>query len=187
MAYDVHFNSLLINCRSLRTKLVSLSDNFNMNKSTVALLTETWFNKGNRKLAHDLNHLNQQHDISLLRRDRSSRGGGLAIAFDSKTAEFKKAQLKILKGCEHEILVAHGKMNGVKKSHLVIVGYIPPSYNSAQNKSFLDVLSDAISEARSKFPESWVTLGGDWNNRDIGSVLALFPDCLLYTSPSPRD
>ena len=37
-------------------------------------------------------------------------------------------------------------------------------------------LADAISEARSKHPESWITIGGDWNNRDLTPVLSLFPD-----------
>ena len=157
-----------------------------MNKSTVALLTETWFNKGNKKLAHDLKQLSQQHEISLLRKDRTSRGGGVALAFDSTSAEFKKVQLRTLKGCEHEILVAHGRVHGVKKSHLVFVGYIPPSYMSAQNKGFFDVLTDAMSEAWSKFPESWVTLGGDWNNRDLAPVLTLFPDLKMVESGPTR-
>ena len=39
MTYDIKLNLLLINCRSLRQKLPSLSDNFTMNDSAVALLT----------------------------------------------------------------------------------------------------------------------------------------------------
>ena len=43
-----------------------------------------------------------------------------------------------------------------------------------------------MSEARSKFPESWVTLGGDWNNRDLSPVLTLFPDLKLIDSEPTR-
>ena len=87
MIADVTFNSLLIICQSLRPKLDSLASNFKMNKSVVALLTETWFNKGNKKLREDLIKLEQAHDIKILRKDRNSRGGGVALAFDSSKCE----------------------------------------------------------------------------------------------------
>ena len=149
----------------------SLSDNFRMNDLTVALLTETWFNKGNKKIAFDVKTLDQKDNTSLLRRDRSSRGGGVALAFNSNTCDFKKVQLKMLRGSDFEILAAKGKIHGVKKPHLIFTCYVPPSYSSSQTKQFFDLLTDAVSEARSKHPEPWITIGG----------------CLLYTSPSPRD
>ena len=61
-----------------------------MNDSTVALLTETWFNKGNKQVAHELEILDQRDDIVILRKDRTSRGGRVALGFNSKKAEFKK-------------------------------------------------------------------------------------------------
>ena len=141
------------------------------------MLTETWLNKGNKKILHDLRSLAQEHNIHVLRKDRTSRGGGVALAFNSKTSDFRKLPLKSLVGTTLEILAAKGKINGVKKPHLVFVCYLPPSYNASQNASFFDKLTYAISEARSKHPESWLTVGGTGT---IGT-------CLLYTSPSPRD
>ena len=88
-----------------------------MNKTTIALLTETtWFSKGNKKISHDLKTLELRDDIALLRKDRSSRGGGIALAFDSKTSDFKKLPLSSLRGQEYEILAARGKITGVKKN-----------------------------------------------------------------------
>ena len=159
-----------------------------MNRSTVALLTETWFNKGNKKTAHDLQVLNQKNGIAVLRKDRTSRGGGIAIAYDQKIASFKKIPLNTLRGSKFEIMAASGKINGIKKNHIVFVCYLPPSYTASENRLFFDVLTDAVSEAHSKFPESWVTIGGDWNNRALDPVLDLFPDLsIIPSAPTRKD
>ena len=180
-----------------------------MNDATVAILTETWFSKGNKRVSAALNVLSQRDGISFIRRDRNTRGGGVALAFDSNKSDFKKMALKSLRGNEFEILVGKGKLHGIKKSHLVVACYLPPAYSAKQTKDFFDVLTDAISEARAQCPDSWVTVGGDWNGRPLGDITSLFPDllvvdspptrknatldvmvnnyCLLYTSPSPRD
>ena len=72
VALDVEMNTLLINCRSLTTKLTSLSNNFSMNSATLAILTETWFSMGNKRIAHELNVLSQRDGISFLRKDRNT-------------------------------------------------------------------------------------------------------------------
>ena len=197
VAVDVKMNALLINCRSLSSKLTSLSDNFKTNKATMALLTETWFNKGNKKISHDLNILDQRDNIRFIRRDRNTRGGGVAIAFDHSIIDLKKMSLKSLHKSGFEILVGQGKLNGNKKKQLVFACYIPPSYSTKQNRDFFDTLTDAISETQSIVPDAWITLCGDWNGRSLSEIMRLFPDivevmspptsCLLYTSPSPRD
>ena len=94
VALDVEMNTLLINCRSLTTKLTSLSNNFSMNSATLAILTETWFSMGNKRIAHELNVLSQRDGISFLRKDRNTWGGGVAIAFNSAKMDLKKLPLK---------------------------------------------------------------------------------------------
>ena len=183
IALDVELNALLINCRSLPPKLTSLAENFKTNKATLALLTETWFSKGNKKVAHGLNILSQRDNISFIRKDRNTRGGGVAIAFNSSKIEVKKMPLTSLAKSPFEILVGKGKMIGVKKCHIVVACYIPPSYNSRQNKEFFDALTDAISEARSAVPDAWITIGGDWNGRSLGDISKLFPDLVEIPSP----
>ena len=61
------------------------------------MLTETWFSKGNKKVAHELKVLDQRDDIKFLRRDRDTRGGGVAIAFDSKlvTSSWNRKRLPV--------------------------------------------------------------------------------------------
>ena len=124
-------------------------------------MTETWFSRGNKKVSAALNVLSQRDGISFIRRDRNTRGGGVALAYDSNKSEFKKLALKSLKGSEYEILVGKGKIHGIKKPHLVVACYLPPSYSAKQSREFFDVLTDAISEARTQTPDSWVTIGGD--------------------------
>ena len=111
---DVEMNCLLVNCRSLKPKLKSLIMNFEMNKNTVALLNETWFKKGDSHLKGILGNIKLEHEISFIRRDRGSRGGGVAIAYDMKKIELKKVHLKSLRGKDFEIVAAAGKIIGVK-------------------------------------------------------------------------
>ena len=110
----------------------------------------------------------------------------MAIAFDSTKADFKKMPLSCLKGKDWEILAGKGKIHGVKRVHLLFACYIPPSYSSKQNRDFFDALTDAISEARSQEPDAWVTLGGDWNGRQLGGVSSMFPDMACIASPPTR-
>ena len=173
---DVNFNSLLINCRSLKPKLASLAENFRMNRSHLALLTETWFYKSDSQLKSQLTDFKDEHGISLIRKDRDSRGGGVAVAFDSHTCNFKKLVLNSLQKSRFEIVGAVGKLNGVKKEHIVFSCYPPPNYTRDVTDSFFETLVDAISEARAKHPGSWLTIGGDWNERSLSPIAVNFPD-----------
>ena len=89
----------------------------------------------------------------------------MAIAYNSDNSEFKKLQLECLMKNPLEIIAAVGKKNGVKKKHILIAAYLPPNYKRADNKRFLDCLIDVIAESKTKHPEAWLTLGGDWNGR----------------------
>ena len=122
------------------------------------MLTETWLYRSDSQLKKLLVDISDRDGVSFLRRDRDSRGGGVAIAFNSKLCQFRKLSLNSLKKSKFEIVGAVGKLNGIKKEHIVFSCYIPPSYTRDQSISFFESLVDAISEA-----------------------------CLLYTSPSPRD
>ena len=124
--------------------------------------------------------------IELIRKDRDSRGGGVAIAFDSNKCSFKKLALDSLKRSKMEIVGAMGKINGVQKGHLAFSCYLPPNYTRDQTISFFDTLVNAISEARSKYPGSWVSIGGDWNERSLSPLAVNFPDLDWTQSPPTR-
>ena len=173
---DVEFNSLLINCRSLKPKLKSLVANFEMNKSHVAMLTETWCYKSDSQLKKMLADIEDKSDICLLRKDRDSRGGGVAIAFNKNTCKFSKLALNSLRRTKFEIVGAAGKINGIKKEHLVFSCYLPKSYNRSQTDEFFEILTDTISEARATHPGAWLTIGGDWNECSFSPIALNFPD-----------
>ena len=84
MINDIPFNCLLVNCRSLKPKIKSLVTNIALNRTHIALLTETWFQKGDRQLKSMLENTELESGIRFLRRDRDKRGGGVSILFDKK-------------------------------------------------------------------------------------------------------
>ena len=131
------FNCLLINCRSLKTKLNSLVTNFLTNKTTVALLNETWFQKRDTQLKCLLERVAQESNISIIRRDRNSRGGGVAIALHTEKMELKKVVPVSMRGKTFEILVAAGKLIGYKEKHVVLSSYLPPNYTRQENNEII--------------------------------------------------
>ena len=84
--------------RSLKPKLPSLLENFRMNESNIniAMLTETWFTRNDKLLKNQLEHIELDDGVKFIRKDRNSRGGGVALAFDNKKGEFKKLRLCLL-------------------------------------------------------------------------------------------
>ena len=94
MIEDVPLNAALINCRSLKPKLPSLKECFKMNDLHISLLNETWFNRSDAQLHALLKDIDQESGIQIIRKDRDSRGGGVAIAFGT---EFSQAWAKEIK------------------------------------------------------------------------------------------
>ena len=57
-----------------------------------------------------------EHGIEIIRRDRDSRGRGVAVAFNSNLMNLKKLDLNAIKGKKKfEILAVRGKVKGYKK------------------------------------------------------------------------
>ena len=92
--YCVRF--LLTNARLLAPKMESLADAFGSLQAQIGMVTETWF-KGGRKLEEGLADFEGTTGIRVLHRSRDgrtkSRGGGVAIAFDSRSCNLKKRTL----------------------------------------------------------------------------------------------
>ena len=183
---DIPLNGCLINCRSVKPKLNFLSECFKINKLDVALLNETWLYKNDpqgRKLLLDLKN---EHSIDFIRKDRNSRGGGVAVAFDRNRLSLKKLNLQSLRlKNEFEILATRGQIKNCKKELTIFSCYLPPKLSKIESTSFLDVLTDAISEAKST-SDGWLMIGGDWNNRSLGPIFDLFPDIKQIITPPTR-
>lgn len=116
MINDVPFNLCLINCRSLKPKIKSLVECFKMNDLTTALLNETWLYRSDPQAKKLLQQIAEENNIRVIRKDRDSRGGGVAIAFDTTKISLKKLNLNCLKNKKSfEILAASGKLKNYKK------------------------------------------------------------------------
>ena len=185
---DISLNMCLINCRSLKPKLNSLVECFKMNNLSVSLLNETWLYKSDSQAKHLLKQISLDHKIEIIRKDRNSRGGGVAIAFNSDKISLKKLDLAVLKTKNHlEIVAARGKIKGYKKDVTFFSCYLPPKYTKAESSDMLDALSEAIAESK-KSSEGWIIVGGDWNNRPLNEALIMYPDIkILNTEPTRKD
>ena len=185
---DVPLNGALINCRSVKPKLNFLAECFKINVLSLAILNETWLYRSDPQAKKLLLDLKNEHNIDIIRKDRDSRGGGVAVAFNSKVLSMRKLSLTTLNTKKHfKILATRGKLRGYKTEITVFSCYIPPKLTKNQSVEFLDLLTDAISEAKTT-SEGWILIGGDWNNRSLQSLLDLYPDIeMLKTPPTRKD
>ena len=91
----------------------------------------------------ELEEIKNEYGYCMIRKDRNTRGGGVAIVYDSNICELKKAQLKSMKGnSQLEIVAAIGKIKGCARGIAVISCYVPPNYKREENLKFVEVLSD---------------------------------------------
>ena len=186
MINDVKLNMALINCRSVKPKLDSLAECFKMNKLSVALLNETWLYQSDPQAKKMLNDLLLEKKIAFIRKDRDSRGGGVAIAFNTSLITLTKLPLETLKNKKkYEIVAARGKLKGYKQTLTFFSCYVPPKLTKDESLEFMDLLSNAIAEAKTS-GEGWFVLGGDWNNRQLELAIEMYPDIKILLTPPTR-
>ena len=124
--------------------------------------------------------------LTFFRKDRDSRGGGVAVAFNSKEITLKKLNLNCLKNKpDLEILATRGKLRNYKKELNIFSCYVPPKFSKSDSVRFLDTLSDAIAEAKTS-SEGWFSIGADWNHRSLTPLLDMYPDIKQVLTPPTR-
>ena len=166
---------LLTNARSLKPKISSLAENFDTMKLHFACITETWF-RGGRNLEQSLDDFEGANAIKFLHKSRDGRGrgpagGGVALAFDTRTCNFKRRKISnAVKG--HEILSAVGKVGNIARKVVVLVVYIPPKTKAAAQEEIAAAVSNEIARAHAEYNNPLVVIGGDFNKRDISAGLA---------------
>ena len=121
--------SLLANASSIMPKIDSLVDAFNSLNHHFECITETWY-KGGAALKDHLTDLEGASGIRVLHRSRDSRlkkrGGGVAIAFNISSCNFKQRQLNSIEK-HHEIVCALGRIGKIAKPIAIFCIYVPPS------------------------------------------------------------
>ena len=173
-----------MNARSLIPKLDSFKDLTDELNAHVAVVTETWFNDSayHEKILEDFQSINS---CEFIRKDRRNgrRGGGVAIWFSGQVISMSRARLPHSK---HEIVAAIGRRTGQRRKILVIGAYIPPWYNSAQNKNFYLHLNDCLTLLQKRYDQPYVIVAGDFNRRDFRAATSEFPEIKQLQTPPTK-
>ena len=162
-------NILLVNARSLSPKLYSLIDTMQESNAQISMVTETWM-RSSPQLEQRLVDMREALGYDCIRNDRPTLGGGVAIIY--KTGDLQLHRLKT--GCDYEIVAAVGRRTGQRRKIVVLVAYIPPNFDAENSQAVLDKIVQLIGTFKRRYNSPYFLIGGDFN-------------CLLYTSPSPRD
>ena len=167
---------LVTNARSLAPKANSLATNIQELDAAFAIVSESWLKEGNRLDRH-LIDLENGEDLKIIHKSRKSKrgktaGGGTAIVFNKKKISLREYKIRR----EHfEIVSASGKLNNNPRKVVIFGIYIPPSMRAKSSDRALELLSDAIQQAKNDFHDPMIFVGGDFNKRNIQKSLESHP------------
>ena len=146
-----------------------------------------------------MNDLTEGSNLNFIRKDRGSRGGGVAVCYDRTRIKFSNFPVANRnKKCE--LVAAVGNCVLTKRKIAAIAIYLPPQLRGKELDLAIQALVDTIEDIKSKHSGAIFFIGGDFNKKDLTKLTSTFAelkplgagntrnyDCLLYTSPSPRD
>ena len=168
-------NLACTNARSIVEKVDSLVTLFEENCLHLAMVTETWLSpkKCSKRSMDDL--LNGAN-ISFIRKDRGSRGGGVAICYDG--TKIRMTNLPVPQnGDVGEIVCSIGSTSLTKRKVASVAVYLPPSIRAADLNQAMNTLTDLVNRIKTKYSDAILFIGGDYNNKQIDPFLNAFP-CL---------
>ena len=144
--------------------------------------------KDGPSLEEDLQDLELGENLTILHKNRKSKGGktaggGVAIVFNKDKIRLKEYRIRSAKT---ELLCAVGKLPGLNRKIFVLSAYIPPQIKARQSKEALDLINRPVSQAKNEFDDPLVIAGGDFNNRPLVDALAEFDDMKIKQTPPTR-
>ena len=157
----IKMNFALANARSLMPKLQSLIDYFDEYGLAFSVMTETWI-QGGRETNKSINDMLDGSHIGLIRRDRGKRGGGVAIAYDTRRAKLKKY---VVQNNRFEIVCAHGKINNNSRRIAIFAVYLPPKQTTSATKEVESCIADSILKLKSESKDPLIIVAGDLKER----------------------
>ena len=133
-------------------------------------VTETWF-KGGKELALLLRDLQGKSGLSIIHKSRDgrgpTRGGGMAIVFNSSSSNFKRRALgAAARG--FEIVCLTGRVKKITRKVAIFTVYIPPRTSTAELATLEEVLSLEIDAVYASLGDPLVVVGGDLSNKKLG-------------------
>ena len=166
------------NARSLRPKIASLVDKYNELDITFGLITETWFNGGERH-EKEVEDLLLGSGITMLTQNREPGTAGVAhggVAVFARSSVTRLAVFPFPNPESFEVLPCSAKLHGVEGSFHIIAAYIPPGYAVGRARACMQHISDVILQMKERDSEARVVLGGDFNQWNVAEYLLDYPD-----------
>ena len=170
------------NTRSLPPKMNAILEIFDELQVMFFAITETWL-KGNREEAQSIKDVADSHGVSFITKNRVTRGGGVALLYDSNIAKFK--EIKIKNNC-HEVLFVEGQIAGLSRRICVAVIYIPPKLKVAEVDVLSSFIADALEDIKRRMDDPLFILTGDFNGKDFCNAIADFPEIRVLPTPLPE-
>ena len=149
--------------------MVNYCDEYDL---TFGLITETWL-KQSRETNNAIGDLLDGSGIELIRKDRGKRGGGVAIAFDTKKATLKKYPMR---NNHHKIVCSTGKGNSSSRKLVLFAVYLPPKQTAAVTRDVASCLADNILQLKTELSNPLIIVAGDLNKKRIDSAFDESPD-----------
>ena len=175
-------NFACANARSLVHKIGSLITLFEENSLHFAIITETWLSKKHCP-PRMLSDLTVGSNITLLRKDRGSRGGGVAICFDPTKMKMNAYNAKNTKG---ETVYAVGNSSLTMRKIVVVSVYLPPSMKVDEVDLVLEDIATNVDRLKLKFRDPIIFVGGDFNKKSLLTLLTAVPELVPIRAGATR-
>ena len=175
-------NFIYTNARSLPAKMGSLITAFNELELHFAVVSETWLRSGStydresRKLLHS-------ESIDIVARNRSSRGGGVAILFNNRKIALRKVKIK---NDKFELTAAVGRTTAHARKVFVIAAYFPPKMKSEEVSEMNEIISSIVGQAKTSYEDPLFVFCGDINKKNMNIFMADHPDVAPVDTPPTR-
>ena len=167
-------NLACVNARSLVEKIDSLITLFEENQLHFALLTETWLDKKHCP-PRTMSDLTIGANMNFIRRDRGSRGGGVAVVFNPTKIRMNRFQFVKQQNDNTELVCSLGNCALTKRKIAAMSIYLPPGLTAAELALSLQTLIDCTQQILTKHPDAIIFIGGDFNNKNMSVFCAAFP------------
>lgn len=175
-------NFALTNARSLPPKINSFVTAMDELALDFFMILETWISNS-KTAAQSIRDLGNAENFQLICKNRTTRGGGVCVAFHKCRANLSRFPLP---SSPWEIVCASGKIAGFSRKIAVIALYIPPKFTAVQLSDFCDYIADAVEKVKRDLQNPYVCIGGDVNNRDISPAFKDFPDISMLPNVATR-
>ena len=157
---------LLANARLLANKFDSLVDKFRELDLHLAMVNETWL-KNDRETEEAIKDIKDNEGLEIIKKNRSTRGGGVAIIYDGKQMKLKRHSIP---GNRFELVCGIGRTTEMTKKIVVFSLYIPPKQKADTTKRMMECIANCIETLKCDLNDPYFIIGGDFNRRRISAI-----------------